>query len=77
MLNDYIAQAGDCADQTNAQLKQIKSNLDMKNVKWVAMRQISNAARQQDIDLILIQDLPKLSAKVSQARTLVEKYKNQ
>jgi len=44
--------------------------------KWAAMRQISNAARLQDIQFIKLKEMEALSRTLGSARSLLKTYQN-
>jgi FlaA1/EpsC-like NDP-sugar epimerase len=77
ILEEYIARVDECINKTETQLRFIQRKLNMENAKWAAMRQISNRARQTDIDFLLIGDIPDLKKQANSAKSLLQKYKNQ
>jgi hypothetical protein len=77
VLEEYIAKVGDCINRTDTQLRFIQSKLNMEEAKWTAMRQISNRARQTDIEFLRIGDIQDLKQQMNKAKALLQKYQNQ
>jgi hypothetical protein len=75
-LQAFIDTAEDITGKTKANLDKIEKNLDMKGAKWPAMRQISNAARLQDIQFIKLKEMEALSRTLGTARSLQKAYAN-
>jgi hypothetical protein len=76
LLEEYIAKAKACMEATTLQLKTVEGKLNMQGAKWGAFRQISNSARQTDIQFLQLDDIPDLQRQISRAETLLRKYRN-
>lgn len=75
-LREYVGAAREIVNRTEKELDALEKRLDSKNVKHGALRKISNAARQQDIDLIRVVELEDLSNMRGRAEARLEAYLN-
>jgi hypothetical protein len=75
-LQAFIDAAEDITARTKTELAKVEKNLNMKDAKWAAMRQISNAARLQDIQFIKLKEMEALSRTLGSARSLLKTYQN-